>query len=122
MSILEALYSGEPYNITNAGAIKYGQYDPNPYSIQDLPFFILIGIFGGLLGAYFVSVNNFMGKMRKQYIGTNKIKKVIETLIYTAVTCTVTYFAPSWINDCLNEQNSNFPSPDHYVAYTCPDG
>ena len=81
-----------------------------------------MAVFGGLLGAFFVSVNNVMGKLRKAYIGTSKVKKVIETLIFTAVTCTVCYFAPSWINDCLNEDNSGFPSPDDYVQYQCPDG
>ena len=55
-----------------------------------------MAVFGGFLGAFFVSVNYMMGKLRKAYIGTNKIKKVIETVLFTAVTCTVCFFAPSW--------------------------
>ena len=37
--------------------IKFGEYDENPYKLQDFPFFIILGIFGGLLGSFFIYVN-----------------------------------------------------------------
>ena len=47
---------GEDLSITNAGLIKFGEYDENPYKLQDFPFFVILGIFGGLLGAMFIYV------------------------------------------------------------------
>lgn len=70
-----------------------------------------MGVFGGLLGAFFVSVNYMMGKIRKRFIGTSKPRKIIETLVFVGVTATVCYFAPSWIKDpCLVDLNSNLPN------------
>ena len=74
-------------------------------------FFLILAVFGGLLGAFFVSVNYMMGKFRKAYIGTNKGKKIIEVLLFVGVTSTVCFFAPSWIRDpCLVDNGSNFPT------------
>jgi H+/Cl- antiporter ClcA len=48
---------GEDVRITNAGLIKFGKFDENPYKLQDFPFFMLLGVFGGLLGALFIQLN-----------------------------------------------------------------
>lgn len=75
-----------------------------------MPFFLLIGVWGGLLGAFFVSVNYKMGILRKKYIGTNKFRKVLEVLLFVTVTSTICFFAPSWIRfPCLLDENSNLP-------------
>jgi chloride channel 7 len=57
LNILSALYEGKVDEIVNAASIKFGVFVENPYVISDLPFFLIMGVFGGLLGALFVHVN-----------------------------------------------------------------
>lgn len=109
LSVFDAWKSHEPVNITNAGAIKFGSFVQNPYTASDLPFFLIMGVFGGILGSFFVSTNYFMGKMRKKYL-TSRFKKFLETMFFVGVTATIIYFAPSFLpNPCLNDQDSGFP-------------
>jgi chloride channel 7 len=106
----------------NAGAIKFGSYIDNPYVLQDLPFFLLMGVFGGLLGSMFVHVNYNIGKFRKQYINTSPYKKIAETLFWVFLTATIMYFSPLIIqSDCLPIAESKI-SEEQALRYMCPDG
>ena len=101
LNILSCLRQGKIVSIVNAGLIKFGQYDENPYKLHDFPFFILLGVLGGLLGALFIHVNYNISKYRKYYLDT-KWKKVIEVTLLVAVTSTIIYYAPMILHDdCL---------------------
>jgi H+/Cl- antiporter ClcA len=105
LNILSCLRKGEVVSIVNAGMIKFGQYDENPYKLHDFPFFILLGALGGLLGAFFIFVNYTINKYRKQYLNT-KWKKVIEATCLVFITSTVIYYAPMILkNDCQQEED-----------------
>lgn len=93
LGLLEAIAEGTPANIVNAGAIKFANFDPNPFSMADFPFFLIMGVFGGILGACFVATNYYMGKLRKKYL-TTRTKKILETSAFVLVTATIMYFAP----------------------------
>jgi chloride channel 7 len=84
---------GKDISITNAGMIKFGEYDSNPYKLQDFPFFVILGIFGGLLGAFFIFFNAEMNAIRKKKLDT-KFKKIVECCALTALTATVLFLAP----------------------------
>ena len=65
LSILDNLKDGESIvEIVNSGAVKFGTMVTNPWYLWDLPSFMLLGVFGGILGAFFVSGNHFFGKLR----------------------------------------------------------
>lgn len=96
LSICDAIKDGDFADVANTGAIKFGVLDPNPYTIADLPVFMIMGVFGGLLGSFFVAVNYFFGKVRKVYVAT-KVRKVIEACIYVAITATIIYFTPLFL-------------------------
>ena len=73
--------------------IKFGEYDENPYKLQDFPFFIILGIFGGLLGSFFIYVNFEISVIRKRFL-TTKVRKLTETILLTALTASVLFFTP----------------------------
>ena len=98
---------GEDLSITNAGLIKFGDYDENPYKLSDFPFFIVLGIFGGLLGAFFIYVNAELNLIRKKYLTTNSLK-LLETILLTMITATVLFFTPKILSySCMNENESS---------------
>lgn len=84
--------------IVSAGIIKFGTYDEHPYKMHDLPFFLLLGVLGGLLGAFFIFVNYNINKLRKIHLNTN-LKRIGETCALVFLTATIIYFAPSLLSD-----------------------
>ncbi len=64
---------------------------------------MLLGVLGGLLGAGFIFVNQYVNSYRKIYLNT-KWKRVIEVVILVLVTSTIIYYAPVILyNDCIPE-------------------
>lgn len=101
LNILNSIKHGQSVLIFNGGLIKFGSYDEHPYKLHDFPFFLILGMLGGLLGAFFIFVNYSINKLRKKYLKTSW-KKVCETLVLVFFTSTVIYFAPMLLNnDCL---------------------
>jgi H+/Cl- antiporter ClcA len=52
-----------------------------------------MGIFGGLLGSFFCTVNYFLGKQRKRFL-TTKFRKVMECVTLVMITSTIFFFLP----------------------------
>ena len=101
------MLKGEDLSITNAGLIKFGEYDENPYKLQDFPFFIILGIFGGLLGSFFIYVNGELNVIRKKML-TTKVSKLMETILLTALTATVLFFTPNILSkNCMSQDESS---------------
>lgn len=93
LNLMICFVHGEDLSITNAGLIKFGEYDSNPYKLQDFPFFVILGVFGGLLGSFFIYFNAELNGIRKKKLNT-KLKKVIECLAMTVLTATIFFLAP----------------------------
>ena len=120
LNLLICFMRGEDLSITNAGLIKFGEYDENPYKLQDFPFFIILGIFGGLLGSFFIYINAEINLMRKKYL-TTKALKLAETLALTALTATVLFFTPKLLSStCISRAESSADA--EHIQYLCPDG
>ena len=117
LNILICIKQGKDVKIMNAGLIKFGQYDENPYKLHDLPFFILLGALGGLLGAGFIFVNKYINNYRKIYFN-NKWKRVIEVLGLILITSTIIYYAPIILyNDCIPEVEKQIEA--NFIQYKC---
>lgn len=101
------LFKGQDLSITNAGLIKFGEYDENPYKLQDFPFFVILGVFGGLLGSCFIYINFEINALRKVYL-KSKIQKVLETIVLTAITATILFYTPSILSEnCISQEESS---------------
>ena len=96
LSVLVALTKGEDLNFTNSGTIKFGEFSAQSYAMQDFPFFILLGVMGGLIGACFIFLNFEINQLRKKYL-TNGFYKLVETLFVTILTVSVYFFVPMWV-------------------------
>lgn len=55
---LSALKPEESFgNLSSPGLLNFGKFDNVPWYWYEIPIFIMMGIFGGLLGAAFVQMN-----------------------------------------------------------------
>lgn len=112
LNILHSSRTGESILFVNAGLIKLGEYTDKPYKLHDFPFFLIIGILGGLLGAFFIFINYNVNKLRKRFLNT-KWKKVIETLVLVVVTSSIVFLAPLLTReDCLAEKDVSLTLTD----------
>jgi chloride channel 7 len=93
LNILSSIKRGESIHIMNAGLIKFGQYNSTPYELKDFPWFVILGVCGGLLGSFFNFINYEVNVLRRVYLNTNW-KKVFETLFLTMLTAFLIFSAP----------------------------
>jgi len=106
LNILSCLKKGEDISITNAGLIKFGSYDSQPYQFYDFPFFIILGVCGGLLGSFFNFLNAEINILRRIYL-KKSWQKILETIFITALTAFLIFYAPLITSsDCEKVENS----------------
>lgn len=125
VSILSGLVKGNLTNITNAGVIKFGNFENNKFYYWDLPSFMVIGIIGGILGSFFCWVNFELSVRRKKYLTTN-FKKSLDTLLIVFFTGTLMYFAPFILKDECNpvpkdETGGSTFNDEELQRYLCPE-
>lgn len=53
---------------------------------------IILGISGGLIGAFFIIINNFVNKIRKRFLKYPWLK-IVESLVLVLLTVTTMYLA-----------------------------
>jgi len=79
-----------------------------------------LGIFGGLLGSFFIYVNFELNLIRKKYL-TSKHLKIFETVALTALTASVLFFTPSILSkSCMSQDESSVDIEN--IQYLCPEG
>lgn len=67
----------------------------------------MLGIFGGLLGSFFIYVNAELNIIRKRLLKT-KWMKVAETLALGTLTATILFFTPKILSkSCMSEDDSS---------------
>jgi len=80
----------------------------------------MLGIFGGLLGSFFIYVNFELNIIRKKLL-TAKWMKVLETVALVALTATVLFFTPRILSKSCMSQDESSVDAEH-IQYLCPDG
>ena len=87
-----ALLTGEAngqHSLNSPGMIDFGDFSEGrvvPFKVVEVPWFILIGVMGGLMGALFNATNMQITKLRKKiYAGGSKALRPGEAPRYSAV-------------------------------------
>lgn len=52
----------------------------------------ILGFFGGLVGAFFIRINNFVNVLRKKFLQI-KLLKIAESIVLIVITVSVMYLA-----------------------------
>lgn len=115
-----SIYKGKPGDLSSPGLINFGKFDNKEgllYNYFEIPIFILMGAFGGLVGAGFNTLNYYLTIFRIRYI-YNRCQQVIEAILVAIVTACVSFVMLYFIKDCqpLSED------VDHPLQLFCGDG
>jgi H+/Cl- antiporter ClcA len=90
-----ALYRGD---LSAYGAIQFGKYEESKTNIfvdrfEEIPFWILMGVGGGVLGGYFCKTFYMLKKWSATKFNTNALQ-ILRTSYITWATCVVLFFLP----------------------------
>lgn len=104
-------------NFTYHGLFNLGEFEALPFEYYELPIYILMGIFGGLTGALWISWNNKLNLFRRRFIKKNWLK-VAEAVLVAAISSTFACTMMYLISDCRPLGNDPTSTP---VQLFCED-
>jgi len=114
---------GQWGNLSQPGLATFGSFTQqgNPgYTLLQIPFFLVIGVLGGLCGALFNYVNIKLMKKRVKY-RTSPWTRMLEALLVSALVSTASFGLSKFAKSCVDvkmECPSHFHSvytPQHYA-------
>lgn len=84
------------------GTLKFGAISTSndTDTLAQLPGAVVIGIVGGAMGAFFVSINFKMNGIVRKALLTTQWMKPVETFFFSFVTSTFFFFTPRVFNEC----------------------
>ncbi|KAF3846678.1 hypothetical protein F7725_003756 [Dissostichus mawsoni] len=96
-----SIYNNKPGDLSNPGLINFGRFesDSGAYNLYEIPLFIAMGAFGGLLGALFNKLNYWLTIFRIRYVHRPCLQ-VMEAMLVAAVTAAVSFTMIYFSNDC----------------------
>lgn len=118
LNVILSAYHGHLGDLSYPGLLNLGKFDSIPYQIYEIPLFMLMGTFGGLLGALWNYINYKITCFRLRFV-TRKWQKVIEALLVAILSATVGSLMIYFVNDCkpLGNDPTKFP-----VQMYCEEG
>ncbi|XP_024889574.1 H(+)/Cl(-) exchange transporter 7 [Temnothorax curvispinosus] len=118
LNVILSAYHGHLGDLSYPGLLNLGKFDSIPYQIYEIPLFMMMGTFGGLLGALWNHVNYKITCFRLRFV-TQKWQKVIEALLVAILSATMGSLMIYFVNDCkpLGNDPTKFP-----VQMYCEEG
>ena len=84
--------------------VSFGSFEDQAqpgYTVIQIPFFLLIGVIGGLLGAIFNYLNMYITLFRRRFFRGIGWRVFMEVLFVTLVTALVSYVCTSHLYNCV---------------------
>ncbi len=119
---------------SSAGMFAFGQFDNlfdgrTNFYVYELPMFLLMGIIGGVLGAFFNHLNMLVSIYRMKNINSQKWKRMMELCSITLFMSFISYILPICWQVCtpIPEPTSSTTNQEedlleHLVPFQCHDG
>ena len=105
---------------SQGGTFSFGKFANvnTEYRVEDIFFFIVMGVIGGLFGAMSNACNEVISKKRQKYV-KNKVFKVLEAVFIGFVMSFIAYFASYYFGSCLKRENDDSPFEEELVTFNC---
>ncbi|CAJ0925559.1 unnamed protein product, partial [Mesorhabditis belari] len=99
VSAILAWYHGAGAWLSWNGLANFGVFEDKDYNLFEIPFFLAIGVIGGVSGAFFNYLNINLAKFRKKYILTKK-QRLLEAIIIAATSGFFGFLTLFLVDDC----------------------
>jgi len=100
LALCNSLLAGDGVSRVSSSVLKFGVTPITAPTIKTIPSSIATGVICGLLGAGFIIVNTTLGLFRKKHI-TKSWMRVIESIFFSVATTSFFFWAPWFVNDCI---------------------
>ncbi|EPB80489.1 hypothetical protein ANCCEY_00386 [Ancylostoma ceylanicum] len=92
-------FNGRSGWLSWTGLANFGVFENKNYNIWEIPFFLAVGVIGGLTGALFNHLNSKLTEFRKKYV-SNKWQRLFECLLVAAVSAFTGFITLFLVDDC----------------------
>ncbi|KAK6759851.1 hypothetical protein RB195_021427 [Necator americanus] len=92
-------FNGRSGWLSWTGLANFGVFENKNYNIWEIPFFLAIGVIGGLTGALFNHLNAKLTEFRKKYV-SNKWQRLMECLLVAAMSAFTGFITLFLVDDC----------------------
>uniref|UniRef100_A0A8D9AXJ9 Chloride channel protein n=1 Tax=Cacopsylla melanoneura TaxID=428564 RepID=A0A8D9AXJ9_9HEMI len=118
LNVILSAYYGHWGQLTDPGLLNFGKFYSLQYSLLEIVLFVGMGVFGGLTGALYNSLNHKLTVFRLRYMSAKWVK-VAEACLVAIVSAVVPIVMIYTLNDCrpLGEDPTENP-----VQMFCGDG
>ncbi|KAM7542895.1 hypothetical protein Aperf_G00000006787 [Anoplocephala perfoliata] len=119
LALFRSLFDGQPFSFTPGGLVSFGMFEgANSYNATELVIFVLMGVFGGLVGAAFVALNKVISKYRQAHLKT-KPAKIIDAVLISILTAASSFALLIFMSNCRSGFQENSDSSRQVL---CADG
>lgn len=118
LNIILSAYHGHPGELSYPGLLNLGKFETITYQVYEIPLFMIVGVFGGLNGAFWNYINYKITVLRQKYIRRRWLK-VVEAISVSILAATVGSLMIYFLNDCkpLGKDPTKYP-----VQMFCKEG
>jgi chloride channel 7 len=120
-NIFSSLWHGDINNIGGHNLVIFGHIEYSDYHIWELIYFCIIGVLGGLLGAFFNWLNEHITAVRKKHIWGRNFRRWGEAVLVACFTATIFFWFPLAFDDCRDNGDLDTNRTEQR-RYNCNDG
>lgn len=110
LNIILSAYHGHPGELSYPGLLNLGKFGTINYQVYEIPLFMIVGTFGGLMGAFWNYMNYKITVFRLKYIHRRWLK-VLEVICVSIMAATMGSLMIYFLNDCkpLGQDPTKYP-------------
>ncbi|XP_054707765.1 H(+)/Cl(-) exchange transporter 7-like [Uloborus diversus] len=124
LNITLSATNNHPGALSYPGLINFGKFDNLDYSVEELPLYVLMGVIGGLFGAFYNHMNYILTVFRMRYV-KHPVARIFEVIMVSMVGVTIAFlmtFIYSGPDDCLDIQYPIQDKDKSLVTLNCEAG
>ena len=113
-------------HLSQPGLVNFGEFSEHEvgYTVWQVPFYLLVGVVGGLMGALFNQINLYITRARMRWVPVvSKHRRFAEVIVVSMVTSIALFVLAFYVNHC-----KAIPSDpatlylEDFVKVGCPKG
>lgn len=118
LNLVLSTYHGKPGQLSYAGLLNFGKFEDISYNFVELPIYIVMGVIGGLTGAFYNFINHKLTVFRMKYLHKRPLK-ILEAILVSLVTAGIGFLMILYIKECHDKGKT---PPEYPLQYNCGEG